>query len=315
MGEAIVRRLLEDNMDVRSFSRSYHPQLDELNVEQVQGDLVDYNTVLQACTDVSVVFHVAANAGVWGKYQEFYGPNVIGTQNIVSACIRCGVERLIYTSSPSVVFNGKDMVGIDESVPYPNAYNAHYPRTKALAEKIVIKAANNGLPAIVLRPHLIWGPGDNHLIPRIIARAHRLRQIGNGMNKIDTLYIDNAAHAHILAESNLRRNPGLSGRIYFISQDEPIALWEMINHILEAGGLPPIRRKIPARLGYLAGAICELSYAILGIKDEPPLTRFVVTELSTSHWFNIQAAKRELGYTPIVTTAEGLNRLRLWLNA
>ncbi len=315
LGGAIVRRLIESGEAVRSFSRARYSQLHALGVEQVQGDLSDLDSLTRACREVQAVFHVAAKPGVWGAYQEYYLANVVGTQNIITACLRCGVERLIYTGSPSVVFDGSDMEGVDESVPYPPVFDAHYPRTKALAEQKVLKAARNGLPAIVLRPHLIWGPGDNHLVPRIITRAHRLRQIGNGRNKVDTIYIDNAAHAHVLAEASLKKNPDLAGRVYFISQDEPIPLWEMINHILAAGGKPPVTKKIAPFLAYLAGTLCEGIYRLLPLKGEPPMTRFVAKELAAAHWFNIQAAKTELGYAPIVSTQEGLERLALWLRS
>ncbi len=315
LGAAIVRRLKENGETLRSFSRTRYPHLDLLGVDQVQGDLYDLSAVTRACQNVSVVFHAAAKPGVWGTYQDFYRPNVIGTQNIIEACKQCGVRRLIYTSSPSVVFDGRDMEGVDESTPYPAVFHTHYPRTKALAEQQVIQAAADGLPAIILRPHLIWGPGDTHLAPRIIARAHRLRQVGDGTNKVDTIYIDNAAHAHVLAEESLKRNPHLSGRVYFISQDEPIALWKMINHILAAGGKPPVTRTISPAAAYLAGVLCESLFGLLRLRREPPMTRFVARELATSHWFNIQASKTDLGYIPLVSTAEGLKRLAGWLQA
>ena len=315
LGGAIVRNLIARGESVRSFSRAHYARLDALGVEQVQGDLGDISAVTKACQDVEAVFHVASKTGVWGSYQDFYRPNVLGTENIIGACRQCGVQRLIYTSSPSVVFDGGDMDGVDESVPYPASFHTHYTHTKALAERKVLKAAAEGLAAVVLRPHLIWGPGDTHLAPRIIARAHRLRQIGDGMNKVDTIYIDNAAHAHVLAEEGLAKKPHLSGRVYFISQDQPIALWEMINRILAAGGKSPVTKTISPTVAYLAGALYEGIYRLLRLRGEPPMTRFVARELSTSHWFNIQAAKTDLGYCPIVSTEEGLKRLAEWLQA
>lgn len=314
LGGAIVRMLRNKGEQVRSFSRAAYPSLDTLGVEQVQGDLADAVAVTQACEDVEAVFHVAAKAGVWGSYQDYFQANVLGTQNIIRACKACHVQRLVYTSSPSVVFDGCDMEGADESAPYPQAFHAPYPKTKALAEQDVMKAARSGLPAVALRPHLIWGPGDTHMAPRILARAHRLRQVGDGANRVDTIYIDNAAHAHILAEDKLRLNPGLSGRCYFISQDDPIPLWRMINHILAAGGKPPVTKTMSPALARMAGAICEVIYKVLPTTSEPPITRFVARELSSSHWFNIAAAKKDLGYAPKVSIDEGLDRLAKWLD-
>jgi nucleoside-diphosphate-sugar epimerase len=309
LGSAIVRRLIAGGETVRTYSRSFYPHLEQLHAEQIQGDLADARGLIKAFRGVEAVFHVAAKPGVWGSYESFYRPNVAGTQNVIEACRRNGVRRLIYTSSPSVIFDGKDMQGVDESVPYPETHHAHYPRTKALAEQAVLDAARNGLPAVALRPHLIWGPGDNHLVPRVLARAHRLRRVGRGTNRVDTIYIDNAAHAHLLAEAALKRNPAISGRAYFISQDSPIALWEMIDRILSAGGKPPVKKSIPPAAAFLAGAMFEGLFKLFRIKKEPPMTRFVARELATSHWFDIAAAKRDLGYQPQVSMEEGLRRL------
>ena len=309
LGSAIVRMLVARNQRARSFSRRRYDHLTKLGVEQIQGDLSDAQALVNACKGIEAVFHVAAKPGVWGKYDDFYRPNVLGTRNVINACLQCGVKRLIYTSSPSVVFDGNDMEGVDESFPYPPVFHAHYPKTKAMAEQMVMQAATDGLPAIALRPHLIWGPGDNHLIPRILARGHRLRQIGDGNRKVDTIYVDNAAHAHLLADSGLAHNPNLSGRIYFISQDAPIPLWEMINHILAAGGKPAVEKSISPALAYWMGGVCEGLYKIFGLKAEPPMTRFVAKELATAHWFNIEAAKNDLGYRPLISTEEGLKRL------
>ena len=313
LGGAIVRLLVTRGERVRSFSRAYYPELETLGVEQVQGDLGDAQAVTAACRQVEAVFHTAAKPGIWGKYETYYRTNVEGTRNVIAACQACGVARLIYTSSPSAIFDGRDMQGVDESVPYPTHYEAHYPKTKALAEQAVSLAARQGLPAIILRPHLIWGPGDHHLAPRLLARASRLRRIGDGTNQVDTIYIDNAALAHVLAEEKLKKDPSLSGRIYFISQDEPIPLWDMIDHILAAGGRPAVQKSISPALASTLGALCEGVYRFFGIQSEPPMTRFVARELATAHWFNIEAAKRDLGYAPQVSTAEGLQRLAQWL--
>ncbi len=312
LGHAIVKQLIKKGHSVRSFSRSRYPALDSMDIEQIQGDIGDKDTVQEACRGMNAVFHVAAKPGVWGPYSEFYRTNVTGTQNIITACKQYGISRLIYTSSPSVIFDGKDMEGVDESVPYPDKYHAHYPKTKAMAEQSVLKATLNGLPAIVIRPHIIWGPGDNHLIPRIIARAKKLKIIGNGQNRVDTIYVDNAAEAHILAFEKLAEKPELSGNIYFISQDQPVLLWKMINSILAAAGLKPVKRSVPKGAAFLAGAVLELIYKAVNARNEPMMTRFVARELGTSHWFNIDAAKKDLNYSPRISIEEGLKILEEW---
>lgn len=312
LGLAIVRCLLRQNTRVRSFSRKNHPELERLGVEQVQGDLRDPESLIPACRNADRVFHTAAKAGVWGDYQDYYETNCLGTENVISACRRCRVSLLIHTSSPSVVFTGKDMEGADESAPYPARFLSHYPETKAMAEQAVIQAARD-LRTMVLRPHLIWGPGDPHLTPRILARARRLRRVGNGRNRVDVTYIDNAAHAHLLAAERLAQNSRLSGRVYFISQGEPVLLWEMVDHILKAGGLPPVRGTISRGAAQRIGGVLEAVYRTFRIRSEPMMTRFVADELASSHWFDINAARRDLGYAPQVSIEEGLEKLADYL--
>lgn len=313
LGQAIVAGLCARGDRVSSFSRSRYPELDAMGINQITANLADADRVVEACAGMDLVFHIAAHTGVWGPYDDYFRTNVTGTLNIIQACKKNRINRLVYTSSPSVVFDGRDMEGVNETVPYPARYPAHYPRTKALAEQSVIKASSDSLKTIILRPHLIWGPGDNSLVPRILARAKQLARVGNGQNRVDTVYIDNAADAHILAADQLEKNQRLSGRIYFISQDEPILLWDMIDHILKAGGHPPVKRSIPKNIAWLAGAVLELWYYIFRITAEPRMTRFVAHELASAHWFDITAAKNDLGYAPRISTLEGLKRLEEWL--
>ncbi len=313
LGEAIVSMLVKQGARVRSFARHRYPRLDALGVEQIQGDLRDTRAVSAACEGIDVVFHTAAKAGVWGAFDDYFTINVTGTEHVMAACRHHRVSRLIYTSSPSVVFDGKDQAGIDESTPYPTTHEAPYPATKARAEQMIRRAGREGLPTISLRPHLIWGPKDNHLVPRIIRRARRLKRIGDGTNLVDTVYIDNAARAHVLAAQRLKERPSLSGNVYFISQGEPVPLWEMVDRILQAADKDPVRGSLSYRMAWLMGVGLERSYRWLRLPGEPPMTRFVANELSTSHWFNIDAARRDLGYEPAVSTETGLERLAHWL--
>ena len=315
LGKAIVKLLLKQGDDVCSFSRNIYPQLTALGVEQTVGDLTDISAVIKAVDACDLVYHVAAKAGVWGSYDEFYRPNVIGTKNIIQACRKCAITRLVYTSSPSVVFDGSDMEGIDESVPYPDHYLSWYPQTKAEAEQLVLAANDATLATVALRPHLIWGPEDNHLVPRILeqGRAGALRRIGKNPCLVDTVYVDNAAEAHILAAKKLSVNGAVAGKAYFVSNDEPLPLWDMVNRILATDGLPAVEKMISPRLAYAIGGLLENIYRLFKLSGEPRMTRFVAKELSTAHWFDLSAAKADFGYQPQVSIEEGLSRLQGWL--
>ncbi len=312
LGQAIVRRLLRRGIETRSFSRTEHAALKELGVEQYQGDIADSKAVGIAAHGCDTLFHVAAKPGLWGPYEEYHRTNVVGTKNLIEACLRLKIRRFIYTSSPSVVFDGKDMEGVDESVPYPSHYDAHYPRTKALAERWVLAANSDQLATLSLRPHLIWGPGDNHLLPRLVSRARsgQLRRIGSRRNLIDAVYVDNAAEAHLNAAERLEPGSHPAGKAYFISQGEPLPMWEMVNRLLEAADAPIVNRSIPTWLALALATCFETLHRVTKNPAEPRLTRFVVKEMSTAHWFNLDAARHDLGYDPKISIEAGLAKLR-----
>ena len=315
LGGAMVRRLLERGDQVRSFSRGEYPELARLGVEQFRGDIGDVEPLLCAAAGCDIIFHVAAKAGIWGPYREFFRANVIGTENVLTACRTHGIRRLVYTSSPSVVFDGRDVEGGDESLPYPARYEAHYPRTKAQAEQMVLAANSPLLATVSLRPHLIWGPGDNHLVPRIVAKArnNKLRRIGDRPCLVDTVYIENAVLAHLLAADRLSPGSHVAGKCYFITNDEPVPLWGMVNRIIAAAGHAPVTHGISPGMAFAAGVICETLWTAFRLEGEPPMTRFVARELATAHWFTIAAARRDLSYSPIISLEEGFVRLRNWL--
>ncbi|MCA9009791.1 MAG: NAD-dependent epimerase/dehydratase family protein [Planctomycetaceae bacterium] len=318
LGLYIVEQLRAAGHDVRVFSRGLYPALNALGVETLQGDLRDLSAVTNACRGSDAVFHVAAIPGVWGTWDTYHGINTIGTLNVISACRVSDVQRLIYTSSPSVVFDGADHINADESLPYPRKWLCHYPHSKALAEQAVLAAnAANGLRTISLRPHLIWGPRDNHLIPRLImkARAGKLLQVGRGDNIVSVSYVENAAAAHLQAETALRNSLTAAGRAYFINEPDAVNLWSWINLILERAGLPPVTKKISATMAWYAGSFLETAWKLLRRRGDPPMTRFVAAQLSGSHSYSIAAAQRDFGYHPLVTTEEGLRRMQPDLDA
>jgi nucleoside-diphosphate-sugar epimerase len=316
LGTALIKLLVQRGLAVRSLSRRLYPHLQEMAVEQIQGDVADPRVVTRAVEGCQTIFHTAAKAGIWGSDKDYERINVQGTHNVIGACRAHGSRRIIYSSSPSVVFNGLDMEGVDESVPYSARFEAAYPETKARAEQIVLESNAASLATISIRPHLIWGPGDNNLLPRILARARRgqLRRIGRRDPLIDPIYIDNAALAHLMAADRLEPGSPIAGRTYFVTQGETIPLWDMINHFLKAAGLAPVKRSVSRPVAFAAAGLLELTYVLSRRAQEPPMTRFLARQLSTTHWFNIDAARRDLGYQPRVSIAEGLERLEQWLH-
>lgn len=316
LGLYVVEQLLARGDAVRVFCRGKYARLDALGVETVQGDLQDAAAVLRACEGIDAVFHVAALPGIWGSWKRFYGVNSLGTKNLIAACQQCGVRKLVYTSSPSVIYDGCPHENGNESLPYPaeSAYLCHYPRSKAVAEKAVLAAngsANNRLATVALRPHLIWGPRDNHLIPRLIQRAKlkRLRRVGDGSNLISMTYVENAAAAHLQAADALEPNAACAGKAYFINEPQPVNLWEWIDELLQRAGQPKVQKRISATAARRIGGALELVYRCLFLSSEPPMTRFLASQLSQSHYYDISAAQRDFGFSPLFSTEEGMKRL------
>lgn len=317
LGKAIVRLLVAEGHEVVSFSRGPHPEVEALGARHVCGDVADEAQVLAAAQGCDTVFHVAAKADPWGAYHDYFRTNVLGTRAVIAACRAAGIPRLVHTSSPCVVFDGRDLAGVDESAPYGTDLGSWYQLTKTTAELMALSANGGGLAVVALRPHLIWGPEDNHLVPRLVERARRgrLRLVGTGANVIDHVFVENAARAHVQAARHLAPGSALAGRPYFVTNGEPRPISWILNAILDAYALPPVRRRVPAGLACGAGWLLERVHRALDLAGEPVVTRFLAKELSTSHWFDISAARRDFGYVPVVTVAEGLERLRAWVSA
>lgn len=310
LGRAIVRQLLERGDSVSSISRSDYPELTELGVTCHRGDMADREAVMAAVEGVEAVIHVAAKAGPGLYRPDFVAANVDGTRHVIEACRYHGVRYLVHTSSPSVVHAGGDIDGGDESLPYPQHFAAPYPATKAEAERLVLAANGRDLKVCALRPHLVWGPGDNNLLPRLAERNRAGRLKLPAPDKlIDTVYIDNAAEAHLLALDNLSGPGTAAGRAYFISNGEPLAVGVWLERMLAASGEVPQLGRVSPRLAMAAATVVEAVWRGLRLRRDPPLSRFVVEHLATAHWYDISAARRDLGYAPRVSIDEGMQRL------
>jgi nucleoside-diphosphate-sugar epimerase len=316
LGRALCRGLVQRGHEVVSFNRGLYPVLDTLGVRQLRGDLAERDAVVAAARGCEAIFHNAAKAGAWGSYDSYHRANVVGTDNVLAACRTHAIDRLVYTSTPSVTHRATHPVagGTADSVPYGEGFKAAYAATKTIAEKAVLAANDTTLATVALRPRLIWGPGDNQLLPRLVerARAGRLRFVGDGSNVIDTTYIDNAAQAHFDAFEHLGPGAACAGRAYFISNGEPKTVREVVNGLLRAAGAPLVDKSLPFGVAYAAGAVCEALWSLLPLRGEPPMTRFLAEQLSTTHWYDMAPAERDFGYRPRVSFHDGLTQLKHW---
>jgi len=311
LGQAICRQLIARGDEPIAFQRSAATALAGTGIEERRGDICRPQDVLAAARGCEAIIHTAGKAGAWGDPALYRAINVDGTRHVLDACRQLGIHRLVFTSSPSVAHGGGDIEGGNESLPYPDHYTAPYPETKAEAEQRVMAANDDELKTVSLRPHLVWGPGDNHLLPRLVERASQGAIKLPGADKlIDTVYIDNAAQAHLLALDALERNPACHGKTYFISNDEPWPQKKIIGALLEAVGVKARIKAIPPGAARLAGALAERWWRLRQREDEPPVTRWSAEQLSTAHWYDISAAKQDLGYQPRISMLEGLELLK-----
>ncbi len=304
LGAAVARQLLERGDDVRSFQRGASDD----PWEQVRGDVRDADAVLRAATGVDAIVHLAAKVSVTGAWPEFEATNVDGTQHVVDAARAAGVSRLVQVSSPSVAHFGSSLVAADAEPADPEQARGHYARSKAIAERVALEAASDDLSVVAVRPHLVWGPGDQQLIGRIVERAAsgRLVLIDGGTALIDTTYLDNAADALVAA---LDRTPQLSGEALVVTNGEPRTVAELLTRICRAAGVPEPSRSVPRALASGAGAVVERAWSTTHREGEPPMTRFLAEQLATAHWFDQTYTQQRLEWAPAVSLAEGFKRL------
>lgn len=308
LGKRLVELLLSEGHQVRFLARSAYPDVEALGAKGYQVDIRDAQALAAVMDGVDTVFHVASKAGVWGPYEEYYSINVTGTMNLLAAAENAGVKRFVYTSTPSVVSYDTDIENGAQDIPYAERYPAHYPATKAEAEQMVLRANSTHISTVALRPHLIFGPGDTHLLPRFVEGAlkGRLRIIGDGSNAVDFTYVDNAAWAHIDAALALSNNDApCAGKAYFISNGEPVKLWVWFNSLLDALGEKPLTRQLSHSAAKRIFRWVETVYKLLPL-GEPLVTEFLADAMARSHWFDMSPAGRDFGYHARVSMEEAM---------
>jgi nucleoside-diphosphate-sugar epimerase len=304
LGRATAERLLERGDVVPALQR--RPA--DLDCAQVLGDVADPGVVARAVAGQDAVLHLAAKVDVTGPWAEYERANVTGTSTVVDACAAAGVGRLVHVSSPSVAHGGSALVGVGAEPADPQHARGNYSRSKAVAELAALAADSPGLAVLVVRPHLVWGPGDTQLVGRIVERARtgRLPLIGSGAALIDTTYVDNAAAALVAAVDAC--GP-VHGEALVVSNGEPRPVGEVIARLCRAAGVPEPRARVPFGVAWAAGVAVEGVWSLTGRRDTPPLTRFLAEQLATAHWFDQRRTREALGWTPEVSLDEGFARL------
>ncbi|MGO1735138.1 MAG: NAD-dependent epimerase/dehydratase family protein [Leucobacter sp.] len=306
LGRAVSTELLAAGHDVRTLQR--RPS-GVAGVTDILGSITDPLHVARAVDGAEGIVHLAAKVSLAGPTEEFRAVNVEGTRLLLDAAERAGVSRVVHVSSPSVAHAGSALAGVGAEPASPDRARGNYARTKAQAELLALSRDRTTMQVIVIRPHLVWGPGDTQLVGRIVDRARRgrLPLLNGGTALIDTTYIDNAASGIVAA---LHRTDTAHGRAYVLTNGEPRPVGELLAAMCVAAGVRPPGWSIPARLGRVAGSLVERVWAVRPGTDEPPMTRFLAEQLSTAHWFDQRDTQRALAWSPSVSIDEGLRRLQ-----
>jgi 2-alkyl-3-oxoalkanoate reductase len=283
-----------------------------LELPEILADVADTRAVESAVAGQDAVVHLAAKVGVTGAQRDFHRTNVQGTAAVVDACRAAGVRRLVHVSSPSVAHSGRSLAGAGAEPADPDRARGAYARTKAAAERLALAAHGDALAVVAIRPHLVWAPGDAQLIERVVARARagRLFLVGSGAALVDTTYVDNAADALVAA---LDRALEIGGQALVVTNGEPRPIAELLDRICAAAGVAGPRRRMPIGLGYAAGGVNEAIWAvrerIRPAAGDPPLTRFLIEQLSTAHWFDQRHTRAALEWSPRISLDQGFAAL------
>jgi 2-alkyl-3-oxoalkanoate reductase len=316
LGQRLVALLRDRGDEVRVLSRRPAPAAEALDATSIRLDIRDTAAVRAASVGAEVLFHMAGLTGHWGPRRTFWSVNVDGTRSVLEAARAAGVRRIVFTSTPSVVGYTRNVENGGPDLPYATRHESAYAESKAVAERLVLEANDREMATVALRPHLVFGPGDAQLLPAFLRRTagRRLWIVGDGSNRVDLTYIDNAAWAHLDAADALT-GPGAScsGKAYFISNGEPVVFWVWLNELFRELGVPPVTRSLPRGATRLVASFAELAWRAFRLDGEPPVTRFLTDALARSHWYDLEPARRDLAYRVRIDLEEGTRRTAQWL--
>jgi nucleoside-diphosphate-sugar epimerase len=309
IGGRLIDRLRADGHAVRALARSAAgaERVRARGAEPVSGDLADVAAMRAGAEGCELAFHAAATLGDWGKREDFERGNVEGTDNALRACADAGVRRFVHVGTEAVLLAGEPLVNVDETAPLRPDSPALYSATKAVAERAVVAANRDGFETVVVRPRLVWGPGDTTLLPVMVdlVRSGRFAWIGGGRHRTSTTHVDNTVEGLVLAAAR-----GRPGNVYFVTDGEPVVFREFVSELLGSQGVAAPSRSVPAGVAAVLAVGGEAAWRLLPLPGRPPLTRFAFWVSSQECTIRIDKAREQLGYAPVRTIADGVEELR-----
>ncbi len=311
LGSVLAQRLARDGASVQGLTRDPERAPRMSGIQWVRGALEDLPSLVAATRGVDTVFHAGGMVGHYGIRSAYLRTNVEGTRDLIAACRANGVRALVFTSTPSVIADGTDHFDVNEDHPYPRRFASPYPESKALSEQLVLAAHGDPLRTIVVRPHMIWGPGRSQWVQGMLRRAARngLRRIGHGRNRIGMTFLDDCVEAHVVAWQALQRDASVGGAPYFVHGGEPVVFWDWVTALVSACGLHPIKGAVPAGVAMTLAHLCDAGVVLSGGRWHAPISAYLISELTTDHYSDMSRARERLGFRPRVSIAEGIARI------
>jgi nucleoside-diphosphate-sugar epimerase len=308
VGGRLIERLVAGGWTVRGLARSERSAavVRALGAEAVRGDLSDTASLETGAAGVDACFHAAAEVSEWGPWERFQRGNVDGSRNVAEACLRAGARRLVHVGTEAALNHGQPMVRVDETALLAFGSRAHYASSKALAENAVLSVGRRGLEVVVIRPRLVWGPGDATVLPALVAavRAGRFAWIGSARHLTSTAHVDNVVHGLLLGAER-----GRPGGVYFVTDGPDIEFREFVTRWLATAGVEAPDRELPPPVARALAAAGEWAWRTFPLPGAPPLTRLALWLSSVECTVDDSRARAELGYAPVITREQGLTEL------
>jgi nucleoside-diphosphate-sugar epimerase len=316
LGRNLAEAFHGEGMQVTATGRSQAvgKELREKGIEFKEADMLDPDQLNNAFLPADCVIHSAAKSGPWGTYKDYFEPNVYGTRNVIQACKKHDIKKIIFISSPSLYFTGKDRYNISENEPLPERQTTNYSKTKLISENELAALQNEGFKTIIFRPRALYGPYDSTFFPRIrkLSEKKNMPLINGGKALVDITCVDNFIQA---TRNSLTAPDDAWNEVYNISNGDPINVREWFSQILNIFDRPFNPKDVPESMAMILASTMEIISYLPFVRKEPPMTRFGVGYLAKSMTMSIEKARQKLDYTPQVSNQEGFERYAKWYHA